>query len=470
VSEPPEICPLFGWPNPFHILALTLVDACINCSGIWLDDLEWKQISKERNPASQMTCPKCSKQQKKSGTCIQCGIIIDKYLATEKAAKEPGKEAGTVAEADTDYSFNTANYRKALNSSNVFKQLEFVRHELKDLPGIDKKPSGGVSSFFSRVGYALSLGFKEKEIIAFGLLQWAAITLAYLLWVQMLDWIPEEVWRSAADSDSASIVDVVLLAWSVVCIGLAAYPIGILTGCMGAAHFLHRQGEESTVAKCLHLVLPQSWPLWIFHWIDGLITVNQILERLPRKNDRRSAAAIALSEALYYAWKMGVSGVLPSILSGNSLVRSGKNSVFFVRDNFIEVAKLRAGYSVLCWIVGIGTYIGTILLFMSVDILPEGDEIYAHIYTFYLWAAIPILVAVSIVMLLLRPIYVISICDLYSDYLEKQGKDVSLPENLPKSVSALVAFLVICIITAAVYLFRDEMGISGMLSTPYGQD
>lgn len=108
----------FCYPN-----TLTLVDACINCSGIWLDDLEWKQISTERNPASQMTCPKCSKQQKKSGSCIQCGIIIDKYLAIEKAAKEPGIEAGTVAEADTDYLFSTDNYRKALNSSNVFKQL-----------------------------------------------------------------------------------------------------------------------------------------------------------------------------------------------------------------------------------------------------------------------------------------------------------------------------------------------------------
>ncbi len=107
---------------------------------------------------------------------------------------------------------------------------------------------------------------------------------------------------------------------------------------------------------------------------------------------------------------------------------------------------------------------------MSVDILSEGDEVYSHIYTFYLWAAIPILVAVSIVMLLLRPIYVISICDLYSDYLEKQGKDVSLPEYVPKSMSAFVAFLAICIITAAVFLFRDEMGISGMLSTPYGQE
>jgi hypothetical protein len=58
---------------------------------------------------------------------------------------------------------------------------------------------------------------------------------------------------------------------------------------------------------------------------------------------------------------------------------------------------------------------------------------------------------------------------LLSDYLKKQGKQVSLPENILKSISALVVFLAIAIITAAVVLFRDEMGISGMLSTAYGQ-
>src|SRR5690554_7569188 len=78
----------------------------------------------------------------------------------------------------------------------------------------------------------------------------------------MLDWIPEEVWRSAAESDEGSIADWILLAWSFVCVGFAAFPVGILTGCMGATHFLHKQGRESTVATCLKLVLPQSWSLW----------------------------------------------------------------------------------------------------------------------------------------------------------------------------------------------------------------
>lgn len=315
----------------------------------------------------------------------------------------------------------------------VLNNINFVRDEIKELPDIDKKPSGGISSFSSRIGYALSLGLKEKEIFFFALLQWVSIGIGYLLWIQMLDWIPEEVWRSAAESDQSSMADWALFAWSFVCVGAVAFPVGILTGCMGATHFLHKQGRESTVATCLKLVLPQSWSLWSFHWIDGWVTVNQILERLPKKNDRATLAQRVLSEALYYAWKLGISGMFPSIVTGNNLMKAGKNSVVFVKDNFLEVAKLRAGYSALCWIIGIGAYLGAILLFMTVDIVPEGDKVYAHIYNFYFWAAVPILIAVAIVMLFLRPIYVLALCDLYSDHLDRQGNKVTPPESLSKS-------------------------------------
>ena len=348
-------------------------------------------------------------------------------------------------------------------------ELECARDEIRKLPGIDKKPSGGIAKFGSRIGYALSLCFKEKEIFVFVLLQWAAIGIAYLLWVQMLDWIPEEVLRSAAKSDDGSIADWVLLAWSIACVGIAAFPVGILTGCMGAAHFLHKQGRESTIATCLKHVLPQSWSLWIFHWIDGWITVNQILDRLPRKNDTRTSAERALSETLYYAWKLGVSGVMPSIVTGNNLIASAKNSVIFVKDNFLEVAALRAGYSALCWVVGIGAYFGAILLFVAVDIVPAHDEIYGHIYTFYFWAAVPILIAASMVMLFLRPIYVLALCDLYSDHLKNRNEEVNLPANPTKATSAMVAFGALCVLVGVVFMYRNELGVMDMLSTPYGQ-
>ena len=59
----------------------------------------------------------------------------------------------------------------------ILNQIDFVRDEIKNIPGIDKKPSGGITSFGSRIGYAISLAFREKEIITFVLLQWAAIGL-----------------------------------------------------------------------------------------------------------------------------------------------------------------------------------------------------------------------------------------------------------------------------------------------------
>lgn len=216
----------------------------------------------------------------------------------------------------------------------------------------------------------------------------------------------------AAESDDVSPADIIFTIWSFFCVGVASCPVGIFTGCMGATHFLHKQNRESTVATCLKFVLPHSWPLWLFRWIDGWITTKQILERLPKENDHGSAVSRAANEALYYAWKLGSAGMLPSILTGNGLIVSGKTSILFVKDNFMAIAKLRAGYSSLCWIVGIAAYVGTIGLFLFIDIGPAEETIYSHIYEFYLWAAVPIVISLSIIMLLLRPIYVLALCDL----------------------------------------------------------
>ena len=91
---------------------------------------------------------------------------------------------------------------------------------------------------------------------------------------------------------------------------------------------------------------------------------------------------------------------------------------------------------------------------MMIDIVPESDKVYSHIYSFYLWAAVPILVAAAIVMLILRPIYVIALCDLYSDYLDEKNIEVELPEEPTKSTSALVVFGLIGFIAAVVYMYQ----------------
>jgi len=174
----------------------------------------------------------------------------------------------------------------------VFNQLEFVRDKIKHVPGIDNKPSGGIQLFGRLARYSSTLILKEKEIIFFSMLQWVVIALTYLLWVQMLDWIPDHVWKAASREKGGSAADYILLIWSFFCVGLAAYPIGILTGCIGAAHFLNRQEGTSSIAACFALVMPQGGPLWVFHWIDGWYTCRRILARLPKKERESSLLCV----------------------------------------------------------------------------------------------------------------------------------------------------------------------------------
>ena len=348
-----------------------------------------------------------------------------------------------------------------------YKNLRLIHQHILRIPGVREKPAGSLKHFLSSTRYAISLVLKEKEILFFAFLQWVAIAMAYLLWIQMLDWIPEEVWRSAAESDGGSPVDWVLMLWSIVCVGLAAYPVGIFSGCMGAAHFLRQHNLESTIRSCLYLVLPRAGSLWAIHWFDGWITVKRIVERLPSKDDRRTLAERAADEARYYIWKVGISGILPAILVGDNLLKAGKSSIFFVKDNLLNVAMLRAGYSLMCWIVGIAGYIGAIFWFAWSGVIDSKEQLYGRIYEFYLWATGPIVAALVFVVLFLRPIYVITLCHMYSEYKRNKGDEVVLPESSSKITNAFLIFMALCVITACAFVFREELGIVNLLSMPY---
>ncbi len=345
-------------------------------------------------------------------------------------------------------------------------KLAFVRDEIWSIPGIEQKPekSSAIKFFFVRAGRAIKLIFTEREIFVFAILQWVAIGLGYFLWVQILNWIPEEVWRSTETSDSGSIADIVFLVWSFMIIGIVALPIGILNACIGAVHFLRRQNRPSNIAACLQIVLPCAWPLWIFSWTDSSITVNQILKRLPKKQGSDNSV---LSETLYYAWKLGTIGAVPALLSGRGLIDAGKDSILLVKNKIADTSLLRVGYSLMCWVVGISTYIGTIFFFIFFDNLIPDGEIYSNIYEFYFWAGVPILIAVGFILLFLRPIYTISSADIYSDYLQETNQPPLLPQPPSRLTSVIVTLLVLMGIIAAVFFFRDQLGITDMLSTPY---
>lgn len=343
-------------------------------------------------------------------------------------------------------------------------QLEFVGKEMDSFlsqksVNRDVWKSGNIAEFSRRSKHALRLIVEEKEILLFSILQWVAIAIGYYFWVQIIEWIPMEVWES--DSKIYDIpANLAVLLWSLVCVAAVAYPISILTAAMGAAHFLRRQGQQSTIAACLKAALPNSRRLWAFHSADAWITVDMIVERLPKRDRVLSAAERALKEALYYAWKVGTIAVPPALLAGKGLIEAGKESIELVKSKPLDVVRLRGGYSAMCWVIGVAAYVSSIIFFCTSPDLFNSDH---EMFTFYLWMGIPILIAVGVIKLFVRPIYVIASCELYAEYLHEKGESVSFGVLPSQGTSAFVAFLVLCVFAVTVFLYRNELGLMSVL-------
>lgn len=65
-----------------------------------------------------------------------------------------------------------------------------------------------------------------------------------------------------------------------------------------------------------------------------------------------------------------------------------------------------------------------------------------------------------------RPIYILSACRIYSNYIREHDIKVELP-TVSKFYSSVVLFLVLCLIVGTVFMYRDELGITEFLSTPH---
>ena len=320
------------------------------------------------------------------------------------------------------------------------KGLEDISKDINEFLIDEDKPDKqtSIENFLTDFKYAYSLIFKEKEIIFFSLMQWVAIGAAYYLWTLVLGWIPEDVWKAVADKrEYDKIYNILFVIWSFLCVGFAAAFIGVFSACIGAVNFLARQNRESTIPVCLKIVLNNIINIWLFHWIDGWITVRTILERLPSK--RKSHIPMIVREALYYAWKLGTIGMLPGLIIGYSLPRAARNSIGFVKQKLARTAGLRVGYSTLCWIIGILAYV--VAFFFMAYFGPKG-EVNTIIQVFYIYAGVPILAATGIVVLFLRPVYIIVSCNIYSDYLEENRRKITLNEN-PVRLHLLVIFVVL---------------------------
>lgn len=285
--------------------------------------------------------------------------------------------------------------------------------------------SGNLGTFWGAARDAVRFIAAEREVIVFALAQWAVIALAYMIWIQVLDWIPADVWREVArgedgapsglSDDRVAILNLAVLGWTVMILAIASYFTSILSACIVNAYVFAFKGWVSTPEECLRASMPYVPRLWLFTFVDAWFTVGAIVGRLPQRRRRRSV----VDEALYHAWKVGSAGVYPALVTGQTLAASAALSLKMLASHPWTVVKLRMGYSLACWMVGIATYVLAVAaLARYADIKTWGN----FVYNFYLLMSIPVIAAAGVVSVLLRPLYLIACTCLYCETQANSGE------------------------------------------------
>lgn len=339
--------------------------------------------------------------------------------------------------------------------------------EIFDQSGVKPKvlSAQNFSTFWGELGYSFKLIVEEKEIIFFAVLQWVVIALAYLIWTQILDWIPDHVWdevgRTGDDRIAFTFLNLALLGWSFFVVAVASYPISILNAAMTAAHYLRSAGQSSTIAKCFNLAFKNLGRLWVFTTIDAWITVDAILDRLPRKRGRRTA----FDELLYYAWKIGTIGVVPALVAGRGYIDAARDSVALLKTKPARAIGIRMGYSLICWIIGIAAYAGAVYYLM----LNEHAARVNKVYSIYVLLAVPIVIAAGVTAVVVRPFYLVMVSKLYTDVVSIQPDATALTVGKKFDALAFIFATLLCALLAF-YFFGDQLGIRDWIEALAARD
>ena len=83
--------------------------------------------------------------------------------------------------------------------------------------------------------------------------------------------------------------------------------------------------------------------------------------------------------------------------------------------------------------------------------------------TFLMLVGVPLLVSVGVIQVLIRPIFIISLCDIYSQFLEEEGESPELPDSPGRGIEVLVAFIILVLIIASILIFPQYLGVLDLL-------
>ena len=80
---------------------------------------------------------------------------------------------------------------------------------------------------------------------------------------------------------------------------------------------------------------------------------------------------------------------------------------------------------------------------------------------------IPLLITVILLKVFIRPLYILSLFDLYSEYIMETQQKIIAPQKNKLAQTALWFFVFLILLVIFIILFREELGIMELLATPH---
>ncbi len=432
------------------------VHCCPGCGGLWADPfwifanrpVDWNHAAKR---PSALTSPRTGKP-----------MVVIEALDGRAPVHTEDKGAGawfgkrelallTSSEAGEPWLEHAIDEPDELRRLGNHQQArDALATTLETLSAAGGWPSRGacVRGFLSSVGAALRIAVSEKEILVFALLQLPVVAGFYVLWAEGIDWL------TPPGSGPPHLP--LMIIWSAFAALGAFMALGLLSGSMGAAHLLRRQGQASTIAACLAVVWPRKWALMAVLLGEAYIGAVAALHQLP---------AVAGGRAMH----VGAPGVLPGVIAGSGFDMAHRRAYFMGRHWPEHAIALRSGYATVCWTLGVALFVASFcVVYAYPEVLPRslamlqggGDASWLR------RATVPVLAGIGAVLLLPRPVYVIACTDLYADFVDEQHWTVTLPPPPSRIQSAEVALGLLLLLAGVVYLYRHELGPAELPGAP----
>jgi hypothetical protein len=174
--------------------------------------------------------------------------------------------------------------------------------------------------------------------------------------------------------------------------------------------------------------------LWLFTFLDAKFTLSIMMQRLPSSERRKNKIA---NELLYYTWKIGSAGMLPALVSGYGLIKSAKLSAILLMEYPQRVIGIRLGYSLICWIIAILSYVACILYLIHLEYQVD----YNKVFELSLITLFPAICAVAAIFIIVRPIFLICMAKVYTDVLYDEADQISVNVGMGKLIAATTMLL-----------------------------